>query len=99
MSTLTIELPESLKKSIEALAAKEGYSVSQFLASAAGEKLAVVLTLDYLRREAHADETAETGKTGDASGAGETWGLTCQVDLAASAAAAKPVFQIRGVSR
>ncbi|HKI36354.1 MAG TPA: hypothetical protein VKA46_31140 [Gemmataceae bacterium] len=54
MSTLTIELPESLKKHIEALAAKEGYSVSQFLASAAGEKLAVMLTLDYLRREAAA---------------------------------------------
>jgi len=52
MSTLTIQLPESLKKRIEALAAKEGYSVSQFLASAAGEKLAVVLTMDYLRREA-----------------------------------------------
>jgi len=51
MSTLTIELPESLKKSIEALAAKESYSVSQFLASAAGEKLAVVLTMDYMRRE------------------------------------------------
>jgi hypothetical protein len=54
MSTLTIQLPESLKKSIEALAAREGYSVSQFLASAAGEKLAVVLTVDYLRREAAA---------------------------------------------
>jgi len=54
MSTLTIQLPESLKKTIEALAAKEGYSVSQFLASAAGEKLAVVLTMDYLRREADA---------------------------------------------
>lgn len=54
MSTLTIQLPESLKKSIEALAAREGYSVSQFLASAAGEKLAVVLTMDYLRREAEA---------------------------------------------
>src|SRR6266567_3948335 len=54
MSTLTIQLPESLKKTIEALAAKEGYSVSQFLASAAGEKLAVVLTMDYLRREAQA---------------------------------------------
>jgi hypothetical protein len=52
MSTLTIQLPESLKNSIEALAAKEGYSVSQFVASAAGEKLAVVLTMDYLRREA-----------------------------------------------
>jgi hypothetical protein len=54
MSTLTIQLPESLKKSIEALAAREGYSVSQFLASAAGEKLAVSLTMDYLRREADA---------------------------------------------
>ena len=52
MSTLTVQLPESLRKSIEALAAKEGYSVSQFLASAAGEKLAVVMTMDYLRREA-----------------------------------------------
>jgi hypothetical protein len=28
--------------------------VGQFLASAAGEKLAVVLTMDYLRREAAA---------------------------------------------
>jgi hypothetical protein len=54
MSTLTIQLPESLKKNIEALATREGYSVSQFLASAAAEKLAVVLTLDYLRREAAA---------------------------------------------
>jgi hypothetical protein len=54
MSTLTIQLPESLMKNIEALAAREGYSVSQFLASAAGEKLAVALTLDYLRREAAA---------------------------------------------
>ena len=51
MSTLTIQLPESLIKRIEALAAKEGYSVNQFLASAASEKLAVVLTMDYLRRE------------------------------------------------
>jgi len=54
MSTLTIQLPESLKKTIEALAAKEGYSVSQFLASAAGEKLAVVMTMSYLRSEAAA---------------------------------------------
>jgi hypothetical protein len=54
MSPLTIQLPESLKKTIEVLAAREGYSVSQFLASAAGEKLAVVMTMDYLRREADA---------------------------------------------
>lgn len=54
MSTLTIQLPESLRKNSEALAAKECYSVSQFLASAAGEKLAVVLTMGYLRRAAEA---------------------------------------------
>ena len=30
---------------------------------------------------------------------GDVWGLTCQVDLAASAVEARPVFQIRGVSR
>ena len=54
MSTLTIELPDSLKQSIEEVASKEGYSVSQFLASAASEKLAVVMTMDYLRREATA---------------------------------------------
>lgn len=51
MSTVTVELPDSLKKAIEELAAKEGFSVNQFLASAAGEKLAVMLTMDYLRRE------------------------------------------------
>ncbi len=62
MSTLTIQLPESLKKSIEALAAKEGYSVGQFLASAASEKLAVVLTVDYLRREAAAGRRADFEK-------------------------------------
>lgn len=52
MSTVTIQIPDSLKKSIEALAASEGYTVSQFLASAAGEKLAAMMTMDYLRREA-----------------------------------------------
>jgi hypothetical protein len=62
MSTLTIQLPESLKKTIEALAAKEGYSVSQFLASAAGEKLAVVLTVNYLREEAEAGRRADFDK-------------------------------------
>ena len=34
MSTRTIQLRESLKKRIEALAAREGYTVSQSLASA-----------------------------------------------------------------
>jgi len=62
MTKLTIDLPESLKKNIEALAAKEGYTVSQFLASAAGEKLAVVMTMDYLQREADAGRREEFTK-------------------------------------
>jgi hypothetical protein len=36
------------------LAAKESYMVGQFLASAASEKLAVMLTMDCLCREAAA---------------------------------------------
>jgi hypothetical protein len=62
MNTLTVQLPESLAKSIEALAAKEGYTVSQFLASAAGEKLAVMMTMDYLHREANAGRREEFEK-------------------------------------
>ena len=62
MSTITIQLPDSLKNVIEQLAAREGYSVSQFLASAAGEKLAVVLTMDYLRREAAAGRREDFDK-------------------------------------
>ncbi len=52
MSKLTIEIPESLRRSIAALAEQEGYSVDQFLATAAAEKMAALRTLDYLRREA-----------------------------------------------
>jgi hypothetical protein len=59
MSTVTVEIPESLKRSIEALAVQEGYSLSQFLVTAAGEKLAVVLTTDYLKREAAAGRRAD----------------------------------------
>ena len=52
MSNVTFQLPESLHRSIQALAEREGYSVDQFLASAAAEKMAALQTLDYLRREA-----------------------------------------------
>jgi hypothetical protein len=54
MTTHTVQLPESVAKNIEALAAREGFSVGQFLASAASEKLAVMLTMEYLKREAAA---------------------------------------------
>lgn len=52
MNELTVQFPESLHRSITALAQKEGWSIDQFLASAAAEKMAALMTLDYLRREA-----------------------------------------------
>jgi hypothetical protein len=52
MSKLTVQLSDSLHRSIKLLAEKEGYSVDQFLASAAAEKMAALRTLDYLRNEA-----------------------------------------------
>ena len=52
MSKLTVELPESLQRSIAALAKQEGYSVDQFLATAAAEKMAAIRTLEYIRAEA-----------------------------------------------
>jgi hypothetical protein len=52
MTKLTFQLPESLHRTIQALADREGYTVDQFLASAAAEKIAALQTLDYLRNEA-----------------------------------------------
>ena len=52
MTALTIRLPTSVHLKIKELAVREGVSVNQFIASAAAEKMASVLTLDYLRAEA-----------------------------------------------
>lgn len=52
MSAVTIELPNSLHKKLEELAEKEGFSLEQFLAAAAAEKLSVMLQTDFLEHEA-----------------------------------------------
>jgi predicted transcriptional regulator len=52
MTALTIRLPDSVHRRIKELAARDGVSVNQFIASAAAEKMASVMTLDYLRAEA-----------------------------------------------
>jgi hypothetical protein len=54
MSTLSIDLPEPLRKQIEGLAAAQGMTVEQFVALAAGEKLAAVRGMEALRRDAAA---------------------------------------------
>ncbi|RCW67502.1 toxin-antitoxin system HicB family antitoxin [Pseudorhodoferax soli] len=52
MTALTIRLPNSVHAKIRELAARDEISVNQFIASAAAEKLAAVLTLEFLREEA-----------------------------------------------
>ena len=52
MSAITVQFPDSLHRSIKALAEREGYSVDQFLATAAAEKMSALMTINYLQREA-----------------------------------------------
>ncbi len=59
MSALTVRLPNSVHESIKELAKRDGISVNQFIASAASEKMAAFLTLEYLNQE------AEKGKRSD----------------------------------
>jgi len=52
MTALTVRLPNSVHQKIKELAARDEISVNQFIASAAAEKMASVLTLDFLKAEA-----------------------------------------------
>jgi predicted DNA-binding ribbon-helix-helix protein len=52
MTALTVRLPNSVHQKIKELAERDAISVNQFIASADAEKMASVMTLDYLRAEA-----------------------------------------------
>jgi hypothetical protein len=52
MSTMTIQMPESLARQLRECAAKEGVTVDQLLSSAAAEKLSALKTIEYLRERA-----------------------------------------------
>jgi len=52
MTALTIRLPNSVHQRVRELAARDEVSVNQFIASAVSEKMAAVMTLDYLKTEA-----------------------------------------------
>ena len=52
MSTLSLRLPNSLHEKIRQLSKEEGISINQFVASAAAEKMASLLTEGYLKRRA-----------------------------------------------
>jgi predicted transcriptional regulator len=59
MTALTIRLPNSVHQKIKELAARDDISVNQFIASAAAEKMASVMTLDYLKAEASQGKRAD----------------------------------------
>ncbi len=52
MTTLSIRVPDSLHRAIKELASKDGYSMNQFLITAAAEKLSALETVNYLRERA-----------------------------------------------
>lgn len=58
MSSMNIELPDSLLKQARELAEKEGVPLEQFIASALAEKMAAWKTVEYLKaRAARGDHT------------------------------------------
>ena len=52
MSTLSLRLPNSLHEQIRQMARREGISINQFIASAAAEKMAALLTEQYIEKRA-----------------------------------------------
>jgi hypothetical protein len=48
MSTISLRLPESIHRRLADLADREGVSINQLIASAAAEKLAALMTEEYL---------------------------------------------------
>jgi hypothetical protein len=52
MATLSLRLPESVHQKLSQLAKDEGVSLNQLLCSAAAEKLAALMTEEYLAERA-----------------------------------------------
>ena len=52
LTALTVRLPNSVHQKVKELALRDDISVNQFIAAAVSEKMASVMTLDYLKLEA-----------------------------------------------
>lgn len=48
MSTIQVQIPDSLQKSLDDLAARDGISIDQFISTAIAEKLSALMTENYL---------------------------------------------------
>lgn len=58
MSVLSLRLPDSLHQKIRELAEREDISINQFLALAAAEKAAALLTVEYLEERGNRGDSA-----------------------------------------
>lgn len=52
MSTISLRIPESLHERVRELAQQEDISINQFIATALAEKMAALMTTEYLERRA-----------------------------------------------
>jgi hypothetical protein len=52
MSTLSLRLPDSLHNRARELAKKEGISINQLVSTALAEKMAALMTVEYLEKRA-----------------------------------------------
>jgi len=59
MSSMKIELPDSLLKQAREVAEKEGVPIEQFIASALAEKMAAWRTVEYLKARASRGDRAK----------------------------------------
>jgi len=59
---LSLRLPDSLPRKVRELAAKDAISINQFIAPAVAEKMAALMTEEYLRERARRAEPAAVGR-------------------------------------
>ena len=52
MSTISLRLPESVHERVRELAKREGVSINQLINSALSEKIAAIMTQEYLEQRA-----------------------------------------------
>jgi hypothetical protein len=71
MSTIQVQIPDSLQKSLDDLAARDGISIDQFIFTAIAEKLSALMTENYLIERAKRgsrDRKSQKGKSRKVSG-------------------------------
>ena len=62
MSTLNVDLPNSLHRKLEELSEEEGIAEEQFIATAVAEKMSALLTEEYLEQRAERGSREKYGR-------------------------------------